>query len=356
MGSPLLGKPSTLDASMQRHAARASLLILIALLCLHMTGYAEAQPSPDPAGYDVHEWGLIRFEGGERAELATSSLPTPMIPNKTPPTPPTPLPPTLQPPVTRKPLIYFHPKAGFSDATAITATVQIAGGQLREVWPTPDNGPQPPHGDSFTWTLTIASDTSCGAGVAPSLSAPPCTSLTDGGVCEAAEMAEYLADSPRCLKVFGKGQFAPVLLYNGYIKGGEPVVLAAVAGGLKVTNATAHAIGPLLVQHDGVISRIERLDPSASVELSTATPWLKPSDTDAPARLLEALQATLSKQGLTDRERDDFMRAWATLLKVGQPWQVIGFYDPAAIDAMVPLRLTPAPDDMRRVLAFTIER
>jgi hypothetical protein len=103
MGSPLLGKPSTLDASMQRHAARASLLILIALLCLHMTGYAEAQPSPDPAGYDVHEWGLIRFEGGERAELATSSLPTPMIPNKTPPTPPTPLPPTLQPPVTRKP-------------------------------------------------------------------------------------------------------------------------------------------------------------------------------------------------------------------------------------------------------------
>lgn len=329
-------------------------LSLLAFLLCAAASWVTAQPAnADLVSlshvYDVHEWGLIRYSASERPELATSLLQKPMIPIVIPPIPP----PLDPPPLARKPLIYFHPESNFDAALNITATVRIPGGKLREVWPTPDNGPQPSHGESFSWTLTIQPDARCGAGVAPSLTAPPCASLTDGGVCEAAELSEYLGEVAHCLKVFGKGQFAPVLLYNAYIEQTAPAAVVVDASGAQLRSLGVLNVGPLMVKHDGALYWVERLEKGKAITLDASVLLTKVEGGDT--RLQETIAASLTKQGLSDRERDDFMAAWKTLLTGTQPWQVFGFYDPTAINTMLPLTFDPAPREVRRVLAFTVE-
>ena len=90
---------------------------------------------PGTAAYDVHEWGLIDYVRASTAhEVATGPglhrvAPTPNIPS------PVHAPvmggPTSAP---RKPVLYFHLRAGSAPVT-VDATVELVGGSIVEHWP-----------------------------------------------------------------------------------------------------------------------------------------------------------------------------------------------------------------------------
>jgi hypothetical protein len=292
------------------------------------------------AGFHVHEWGLIQFSL-MGSELATSGydhqIPAKIIEPLRPPHPPM-----------KKPLIYFHPESGFNPSTAITVTLKVpAGGRVREVWPTPGNGPQPSHFDSYTWpSVRIIPNTACGAELAPkALTDAPCASLT-AGVCESHEMNEYLRPVPHCLDV--SGQRAPVLLYNGTMPADvPPLKLDAAAGTLK--NNLGQAVGPVLVRWKDKVIEVASLAPGEQVTLSDTSG-------DLSASVTKRLSVILTDKGLTDAEALSFMEAWKPdVLKEPYAWTALGVLSPEGADAMLPLTIFPKPRSVTRVLAFTVE-
>lgn len=291
------------------------------------------------APYEVHEWGLIRFTGGI-GEVSTSGH-------------------ELRPPVqlqmheitVDKPLIYFHPLDGFDFDTVISAQVSVTGGQIREAWPA--SGPQV-FGERMVWPHLQITTSNCGAEVVPELNAFPCSSLTDGGVCETAEMRGYLQTVSNCLNA--EGLSAPVLIYNGYAAPTQASPITIGESG-RITNTSAGPVGPLWIPgvtgpQDGFRSfvRVDRLEPGESTDASGRVPMLHDG-------MVEDLRASLVARGLNDREAEDFIAAWRpnVLSPMGDAPDVLGLYDPATIDQLYPLVLSPVPSAVHRVLAFTNE-
>ena len=317
---------------------------------------AAAQPPKPPAepdkpldGYVAHEWGLVRYHA-QAPEVATSyfgrHLPTPKINTPKPsPVKPKPVKP-IRRPKPKKPLIYLHPDPGFDTSRVIDVTVTMASGSLREVWPTPLAKAQPEHERTFLWNdVTIERGTSCGKQIVPRLDDPACTSLTDGGVCEAAELADYLADVPDCLSV--SGVRSPVLLYNGTLDAAAPPVKV---DGKKVTSTAKHAIGPLYVSAPGGLYRLDSLAAGATASLDGK----KPMAADAGA--VETIRKDLLALGLTRAEADDFVNAWTPdVLAVPLKFQAFGFLSKEGVDAVATLTFDPAPREVVRVLAFSVD-
>lgn len=313
--------------------ARLSLALLFGCNTHAQTTTEEASIG---ASYEVHEWGLVRFHGGQ-GEPATSGhnyrAPWPMD--------------MAQP---AKPLIYFHPLEGFDPATTIDAEIAILGGSVREVWPTS----MMPQGERFTWSdIQITPNAPCGAEYVPSLDGFPCTGLLDGGVCETAEMHAYLQPVPHCLSV--GGQPSPVLLYNGYSPPSTVTPVEFVAETNEVVNTSADPVGPMWVytgspQTGPTFVHVAQLASQERASLGSLPVIDHPT-------MLHDLEAALKQRGLTTQEAADFMAAWAPdVLNPGSvPFQAIGLYDQATMDAQYPLTLTPAPDRVVRVIGFTAE-
>ena len=67
------------------------------------------------------------------------------------------------------------------------------------------------------------------------------------------------------------------------------------------------------------------------------------------AEVEEFLTNALTRLGLNETERADFLEAWLPLLD-GAPYYFISFFERGLIDALAPLEVTPAPDTVIRVL------
>ena len=151
--------------------AFAVLLVAGAVVALAYQWPASAQDDPPPVpdvpnpDYDVHEWGVVRWVGSTTlAEMATSGwgYHVPMVTQ-----PPDPI------AVPAKPVIYFHPASGFDNrAMQIDATITVANGSLREVWPTFGAGAQTPASNPTPGTIS-----SFTKGSRAAASWPPCSPM-----------------------------------------------------------------------------------------------------------------------------------------------------------------------------------
>ena len=314
-----------------------------------ITDFGETRIAQAPGTFDVHEWGLIRF--GATTEIATSGFGL-VVPGEVSPSPD----PTFDEdrPATRKPVIYIHPGPDFDPSTEISVSITLTEGSLREIWPTPAAGGQPSLGSSHTWSpITVTPGISCGSELAPSLDDEACQTLTDGGVCEAAEMALYLGMVPHCLSVGSPAIQSPVLLYNGYVTLESPVALSVGTTGHTVSNLSEGPVGPLWVVADEKVFVVEVLGVGESLLLEAPIPHFS---IDSLTDLLSQVNSALVERGLTSVEAEHFVTAWRPdVLAQPLPWQTFGFYGDEAIDAAFPLTIDPTPAETRRVLAFTVE-
>ena len=340
-----------------------------------------AAPEAAVADYAVHEWGLVRvFPDG--AEVASSGHSTGALASasqlreeqrlaRLPSTPAAgsgsrPVRPgvdVLPPgggdrpsgaPVTRKPLIYLHPGATWDAATEVSVSVRIPGGTFREVWPTPAAGPQPEHDDRWTWSGLRVGSTTCNGSVAPSLLDPACSSLTDGGICEAQEMALYMASSVPCITA-GTGEQevrTPALVYNGHLPPAFSSPLEIGADG-SITNRSPHTVPVLWVNQGDAIVRVDGLAPGSTATLEGA-PSRPMADLEG---LTGELRATLAGLGLTQLEAEHFVDAWSPdVLAWPYPWRALGLLSDDAVAELLPLEATPTPTRIVRVHAFTHEQ
>lgn len=306
-------------------------------------GVVAQEPEAD---YAVHEWGLVRFMA--QPEIATSgfgsSTPDPYYFDD-----------YYDDYGTEagKPVIYFHPGPGYIPGTSIDVTITLVDETVREVWPTPEGGVQPVHGESFTWSsVVIETDQPCDGELAPAEGDPACISLFDG-VCEAAELPDYIGNVDHCLAVGDPPIRTPVLLYNAMLPTHtRPVVIDVVAR--TITNASEDTVGPVWASFDGLIYVFESLEAGATQSfdsLEAAFP-LSGSQTQVSRQILERLM----ERGLTLIEAGQFVLAWSpNVLSEPFPWTVLGLYGQETIEHHFPLTLTPAPTETVRVLAFTLE-
>ncbi len=315
---------------------------------------AAAKPPAKPLdGFVAHEWGLVRY-GDSAPELATSyhgsHVPKPAANSK----PTTNSKPKPKPPRRddirrrpKKPLIYLRPDAGFDTTTSIDVSVTMTSGALREVWPTPAAAAQPKHTASYAWTgVTLQRGTSCGKELAPKLTDPACASLTDGGVCEAAEFAEYLSPVSDCLSI---GDLTtPVLIYNGELAPSPPPLTLTDT---DVSNTSAHSVGPVYVNTTGALYRIAEIPAGATLPLTGQIELVTKGD--AP---IESIRGDLVALGLSAAEANDFIAAWKPdVLKQPFSFKVLGFYSKAGVDSVARLEITPKPRELVRVLAFSVD-
>lgn len=296
---------------------------------------APKPPTASKSGYIAREWGLVRFtaEGGELATSGHEMRVRPPRPIKMAP---------------RKPLIYLHPEPDFDPETKISVTVKLAAGNLREVWPTPAAGPQPAHTGTHAFgQIEVRVGESCGKDAAPALNSQACRSLTDGGVCEAAEMGAYIRDVKDCLSV--SGVKTPALVYNAEIDGAKPPVELVDA---EARNTSAHAVGPVYLRlADGGYARVDKLAAGASVKLADAA-RLPDDSTEREATLREDLLAT----GMTEDLANDFIDAWRPDVLAGAwKFNAMGWYSASGADSVATLEFDPAPVKVSRALLWSIE-
>lgn len=315
---------------------------------------AHGEP-PMESGFDVHEWGLIRFLPSG-ADLSTSGYGF-----------------FVEDDITAdKPLIYFHPQAGFDPNTEISARISAEGGRMREMWP--DGGEISEDRAAYTWpSFKIQPNVPCGVEDVPTLGtfgdAGFCGQFMSG-VCETAEMHAYLSETPHCL-AFDHVK-APVLLYNAYTNPQHTAPIVFEASPRSVRNVSGGPVGPLWIAAEGgsglgILYRLDTLAAGEAVEVDSLAVAF---NTQAHQDFIADVRAALIDAGLAGNEADDFINAWRpNVLRdpnmdydsaypggpmLYTPWSALGFYSQDAVDQLYPLEINPAPARVARVMGFTV--
>ena len=302
------------------------------------------------AAFSLHEWGLIRITTGG-SEVATSG-PHGLGNGE---------PINFDNMQVLKPLIYLDPLAGFDLETEISVEVGLANGTLHEVWPVAE---VTEFGSTHTFGPLQIINEGCGTENVPSQISEFCLAITTtGGICETAEMHEYLRPVQHCLQTpIGS---VPVLLYNGIFDSTiDSISIEYSALNTTVTNTGSFPIGPLwAVSTDENIRyyhRIDQLQPNASQTFLSEEHTFGENEHEA---LISDISTTLIELGLTENEAADFIDAWRPNILApralnalpNSPWLAFGFFDPSFIDATLPMNVTPTPAETIRVLAFSLE-
>lgn len=334
---------------LKKRTSRQSSLAALALLgCVSLATTASAQSAADVdslgSGYGLYEWGLVTYHA-DGAEIHTSNFEyRPEAPEPVPVIRPD------RPIQTRKPILYLVPGPEFDLSTPIDVSISIPGGSLFEIWP--ESAPGGSTGSvAHEWNDVTITETNCsGSTTGPTLDSPHCQAYL-GGICEAAEITQYIGETNRCLRV--GNTFAPVLLYNGY----PPVTTSPVAVNetdMTIQNLTDHAMGPVYFAIGRQFYRVELIEAGATVSVADAVPDYHFAETDSgiPAQIREDVIA----QGLPDAQTDEFMAAWSPdVLAAPMSWRVFGFFSRPYIDETYVLSAEPAPAATERVIAFVVE-
>ena len=303
--------------------------------------------------FAVHEWGLLRITTTD-SEIATSGFELRMEEPESP---------REREFAPRKPIIYLHPQDGFEPETEISIEVGLANGTLHEVWPVAE---ATEFGSTHTFGPLRIMNESCTTENVPTLESPFCAAImTDGGVCETAEMREYLRPVQHCLQTpVGN---APVLLYNGILNSAVvpvSIVHNSATSSATVTNTGSFPVGPLwavsVAENTRHYHRIDQLQPNES---QTFLPTQHTFGENQQEALVSDISTALIELGLNENEAADFIDAWrpnilaprASNASPNLPWLVFGFFDSSFIDATLPITITPTPAEITRVLAFSLE-
>lgn len=275
-----------------------------------------APAPPAPAGYEVHEWGLLSVDALPGAPAGPVTLAAVPWRSANPlgtgggggsgPAPHFPMGAGLG-----KPVLYVHLADG-TDEVTFTARVTLPGaGTIAEHWPLRTlDAP-----GTVTWSGVRAHRGVCGPRRYPALNDPPCNGR-DG--CEAAELATYETADGACLSA--QGDFDH-LFYRGELPTLEAplVVQRGSLGAIVARNPTSELIGPFVVRVTVRGARLSVLVSDAvgeGGEVSIPSPTAAPIPTSAvrgaPARAagIQALEAGMRGIGLTQPEIDAFGRAW----------------------------------------------
>lgn len=245
-------------------------------------------PVPAPgvaAGYEVHEWGLVRGGVGDAVVVGGS------IPH-------------TEPMPVAKPILYFHLAGDASIDARVTARMG-AGGTIVETWPL--GGATGAREASWSARVTRGS---CHHARLPGPGDAPCFALADG--CEASTLSQVESDDADCVTV--GTQRANHLFYRGSMRGVDvlPLVAERLADGrIRVRNRGAEPI-------PGVLVRVRLANGTAGV--TDAASWRAAPQPgaqlvlDAPAGstadAASEVGGVLRLLGLTDAEATAFRRAW----------------------------------------------
>lgn len=332
------------DSTQIRRAAVAALAIL------GLASSASAQSAADVAGlgdgYGLYEWGLVTYHA-DGAEIHTSNYeyrPEPPVAVEPQPVRPD------RPIQTRKPILYLIPGPDFDEQTSIDVTIAIPGGSLFEIWP--ESAPGGSTGSTtHEWSDVTITQTNCsGATTGPTLESAHCQAYL-GGICEAAEITEYIGETNQCLRV--GNTFAPILLYNGY----PPVTTSPIElddDTMTLRNTTDHPLGPVYVAFGRQFYRVDSVPSGESVSVAELTPdfHFAETDGDIPSRIREDVLA----RGLPDAQAGEFMAAWSPdVLAAPMSWRAFGFFSRDYVDETYQLSAEPAPSEIERVIAFVVE-
>ncbi len=306
-----------------------------------------------PSGWEIHEWGVLsvsaeRLGHGRLVAGPAGTAPTPRIPS----------------PMGRKkkPVLYVHLGKGVEDMT-FSVEVAPTHGRVVEHWPrTPGASVAP----TISWRDVRASTRACdGKRFAyPKLGDPDCAA--PDGICEVAELAVVETADGVCLEVAGKT--FEHLFYRADLDTLDlGIVIEPDGGQLRLANrgaavlATALRVTSAGTRESTRVDRLDRIAPGAHILLPA--PPTGASGTDI-AGAIETLHNELIARGLTEDEADAFGRAWepdlfgavgAATASAAATDVVLVWLDPAAIEALVPLTITPAPTATRRTHLLVIE-
>ena len=268
------------------------------------------------AGYEVHEWGLLRAEAGDVLRVSAVAPP-------------------VQPEVLTvdKPLLYFH-----TDAPLTLRSVRVATplGRLLETWPYVAGM------EAVTWpNVRIAHQAECVPSPLPRVDQAPCSMLGAGVFCESPGLASTRTSDAACVHVGDATE--RFLFYRAEARAYTPPLrfTRRADGDVEVTNEGDAAIPGVLVhirrengrshawteaapapQATRVLQRAQR-----SSEDEADRPTL-PSEVDSGRA---GIRETMRGLGLTNEEGEAFLRAWDTTL-----FGVSGAVDIPPIDEPVP--------------------
>lgn len=321
-----------------------------------------AEPAANPAAgrFAVHEWGLVVTEVGGALAIATAS-----------PQPPAPGP--VEPPFARpaKPVFYVHLDDGIDEASFSLGVRSVSRGRVIEHFPL---AVRQERNTAIVWENVFARRGAC-QGHYPGLGDPLCA--TPDGLCELAELSDYETQEAACL-TFGDQRVGLLFYRMDGARDTLPLDVRRDAQG----NVRLRSVG---APPGGLVMRIHRratfgstrvrtvtldADGRAVIPAESSTAGLLPSATG-----LTLLSAALDEAGLTPQERDAFLRAWRAPLfgvdegaplasaaspPVNHPLAPVAdallyFWPRANVDAALPLTITPAPREVRRVFAVRVD-
>ncbi|MFT5353221.1 MAG: hypothetical protein ACI9KE_000419 [Polyangiales bacterium] len=314
-----------------------------------------SQEAPPPAGYSIHEWGLVHFALGESEGMATAG------PGHFPPFSPSGMGQGTigigdTNSVAFKPVLYVHLDPGMTETTfsaGISATIL-------EHWPDATA-----LATGVRWQRVTARSTACTGLTYPSVDSERCN--VEDGFCEVAELGLYETDDSACLSV-GQAQ-ANNLFYRAGLDTSGPLQVLFEDNVAQVRNVSAHAFPGVVIRvvrdPSGRNTRFYTIDPPAPGQSVSLT---QREGAGSGAELMESIEAHLERTGLTAAERRAFVSAWTGELIGGD--EVPALQNPRdnppplapAEDALLywlsaehaqeilPLTFEPAPSIVRRAL------
>jgi hypothetical protein len=260
----------------------------------------EAKPS-----YDVHEWGLVRADQGDKVRIG--AVAPPIAPEVF---------------IMTKPVLYFHPDVPM---TLRSVMIDAPGGTVTETWPLATPGASP---HSMGWSgVSIDPISPCPSSRLPSKRDLPCSKLRPGDECESLGLAAVRTVDAACVRVGDKTEtflfyrvesetLTPPLRFSNQ-KGGAVSVTNdgddAVPGLLLRIETTTAETRTLTVEppppHGTIVVGRNFAPAKADPDADDIPPGgLRPRVVAGPGR--EGIRSTMRGIGLRDTEVDAFMKAW----------------------------------------------
>lgn len=305
-----------------------ALALVACVLALHSGGPGAAQQGArrDMPQLRVHEWGVWIVERQRISLDALAAEAPPFVVRareSAPPTPPPsmqaiPVPPEHRPTV-RKPVIFFYAGAPMD----VRVEVAFRGGEPWLLYPQASEA----RGNRLMWRGRVGA-----AGTPPPVDPDHWwQDLRDVG-------AQGFATD--------RGGFERFLFYDGVARFEAPFRFSPVTGvpEPRVT-PTPRAEGPLFIVSSRGLVEHDRRD-GAWVEVHRG----------AAAEVRARLRPALLGRGLSAAEADALLDVWSDeLVGAGRGAHAVYFISRAAYDRMLPIRITPRPDELVRV-GLVIER
>ena len=211
---------------LRSHARLALTITLGALGCAGTSGPASSSGTSAPTDpgtartaprYELHEWGVVRAEAGDRLRLSAAPPPEESRYFFSPDA------------IVEKPVIYLHLEG--EAPVVIRSLRSTADADIVEHWPLTS---APLGTSSVEWRGVTARREHCASSHYPTASEPPCDTILPSNDCEALALASYEAPSSACLELEG-GVRQNLLFYRSRTRVAPPLSVHRQGEGVAIT-------------------------------------------------------------------------------------------------------------------------